>query len=195
MNIIMRTATIGSVAMFVFALSAPVKGEISSSIEDGGSVEVKSEYTTFANRGSSLRRTWVTVNDSNSPVKLAKAGINADYSDNFRFTPSGLANMRKDVVAFEVRFLLYDMFGNHMKTLSSTEVEDAESGNLFNLGSGEWRAWRNDATEFLLSVAYVAQVRTGDGKIWRYNAKGIARELAKVEIKIDAGLLEPTKEK
>jgi len=166
--------TIARLMTLVFAVSIQVHAQqISSSIEDGGGVVVKAKSINFimANQQSSLWRTWVTVNDSDCPVALSKTGVNADYSDYFRFTPSGSASVQSDVVAFEVRFLIYDMFGNHIKTLSSTEVEDVSAGNSLDLRGGEWRAWGNEASEFLSSVSFVAYVREANGNIWRYDAE------------------------
>jgi len=155
----------------------------------------KSINFTMANRKSSLRRTWVTVNDSDCPLTLAKTGVNADYIDYYRFTPSGSASARSDIVAFEIRFLIYDMFGNHIKTLSLTEVEDVSAGNSLDLKGGEWRAWVSEASEFLSSVSFVSYVREATGAIWHYDAEEISKELARIEIQIDSGLLEPTKDK
>jgi hypothetical protein len=43
-------------------------------------------------------------------------------------------------------------------------------------------------------VAFVAQVRGEDGKIWRYNQKGIGDELVRIQLKA-TGVFDPTKDK
>jgi len=163
---------------------------------DGGSVVTDLGYGIRVNKNSSLRRAWVTMNDPSCPVQLSGAGVTTGYGDReYNFIPAGSCEASESVSALEVRYLLYDVFGEHMKTLSGTDVSDRPANLAFPLkDSGEWRAWENEVSELLTVVTFIAQVRTTSGKVWRYQEKAIGGELAKMRLQLSAGMLEPGKE-
>ncbi len=82
-----------------------------------------------------------------------------------------------------------------MKTLSGLEVTDVAAGANFSLADmGSWRAWESDVSELLTVVAFVAQVRSGDGKIWRYDANAVGERLKAIQLQATSGILDPTTE-
>ncbi|MCF8146565.1 MAG: hypothetical protein K9N21_21870 [Deltaproteobacteria bacterium] len=90
---------------------------------------------------------------------------------------------------------MYDVFGDHMKTLSATGVTDAAANAEIPLKEmGRWRAWEDEVSELLTVVVFVAQVRTVDGMVWRYQDKPISEELNRVKLKVTTGVLDPTKQ-
>jgi len=178
---------IGSVA-----LAQPIK----VTTADGGSVITELGYDIKINKNSTLRRAWVVLNDPGCPVQLINAGINTRYGDReYNYIPTGSAKVSAAISAMEIRYILYDIFGDHLKTLSGTEVSNAAVNAEISLKEmGRWRAWENEISELLTVVVFVAQVRTVDGKIWRYQDKPISEELNKIRLKVTTGVLEPTKE-
>jgi hypothetical protein len=162
---------------------------------DGGTVVTELGFNIKVNEKSALRRTWTVLNDPSCPIQLSDAGIKTLYRDHYIFNATGSAKTSKPVQAFEIRYLLYDVFGEHLRTLSSTEVTDLPADFSFQLGkSGTWRAWETDVSQLLTVVAFVAQFRGEDGKIWRYNQKAIGDELGRIQLKV-TGVFDPTKDK
>lgn len=171
---------------------------IKVSSASGGSVTTDLSYGIKVNKNSSLQRTWLTFNDPSCPVELKGCGILTKYDDDrgYKYIPTGSLLAKESISALDIRFILYDVFGDHIKTLAGTEVTDVSANSSFSLETiGSWRAWENEVSELLTVVSFVAQIRTESGKIWRYNDKAISEELNKVRLKISTGVLDPTKEK
>lgn len=168
---------------------------------DGGSVITDLGYNIQVNKGSTLRRSWFVVNDPASPLRLQGAGIRPIYksggsysSGEYNYVAVGFAQPQEDIRAFEIRFLLFDVWGQHMQTLSSTEVTDLAAGSSVDLSkAGQWRAWsENDVSELLTVVAYVSAARTRAG-IWRADPKALLREVEKIKVRLTEQQLEPEK--
>lgn len=164
---------------------------------DGGSVVTELGYNIKVNEKSTLRRAWVVINDTKSPVQLEGSGVTTKYGDReYQYKPTGTMTASEPIVAFNVRFVLYDVFGMHIKTLDGKEVRDIPANAPYQLKDiGSWRAWENEVSELLTVISFVAQVRTASGKLWRYNDKVVEEELSKIQLKVSTGVLEPTKEK
>ncbi len=163
---------------------------------DGGTVSTTLGYGITVNKGSSLHRQWFVINDPSWPISLAAAGINTTYSKEFSFAPTGNITAKEAISAFEVRFMIFDVWGNHMKTLSGTELRDIAAGSPFQLAStGSWRAWENDVSHYLTSVGFVAHVRTSAGKAWSADTKAVFHEVEAVKLKLTQEQLEPPRPK
>lgn len=164
---------------------------------DGGPITTDLGYNIIINKGSTLRREWIVVNDPACPLALGDVGIVTEYGGrDYRYRATGSAVAKEPLKALEVRFLLLDVWGAHMKTLSGIEVADLATQATFDLaGNFSWRAWENDVTELHTSVAFVAHVRTGDGRVWAANLDAISRELGKFRGKLGKDVLTPEKEK
>ncbi|GJQ22186.1 MAG: hypothetical protein HBSIN02_25410 [Bacteroidia bacterium] len=193
----MKKSTVLGFAISILISSHAVSQSIKVSTEDGGSVVTELGYGVKVNKNSTLRRSFITFNDPACPVQLNSAGIKTLYDDrSYSYKPVGTLNASEQVSAIDVRFLLYDVFGDHIKTLRGTYVGDVAPNNAFQLKDiGSWRAWENEVSELLTVVSFVAQVRTQSGKLWRYNEKAIGEEMSKVRLKVSSGVLDPTKEK
>ena len=193
----MRVVTLTAfVLLIMFIGSVALAQPIKVTTADGGSVITELGYDIKINKNSTLRRAWVVLNDPGCPVQLINAGINTRYGDReYNYIPTGSAKVSAAISAMEIRYILYDIFGDHLKTLSGTEVSNAAVNAEISLKEmGRWRAWENEISELLTVVVFVAQVRTVDGKIWRYQDKPISEELNKIRLKVTTGVLEPTKE-
>jgi hypothetical protein len=164
---------------------------------DGGSVITELGYGIKVNKNSLLHRTWIILNDSSCPIQLINSGINTKFSKReYSYKAMGEIKTSEIISAFSIRFILYDIFGRHIKTLSATEVTDIQANSSFQLEDiGSWRAWENEVSELLTIVSFVANVRTETGMIWRFNDKAITEELDKIQLQFTSGVLEPDKEK
>lgn len=133
---------------------------------DGGSVTIG----TFANENSTLRREWVVVHDDRLPVDIVGTpGVTTERNmfrgSLFKYEAEYTISVAEPVVAVEVRFILFDVWGIRTKTLSVTYVED--------FGEGEHNfteAWRvfpdSEVNKHYASIAYVSAVRTKAGAIF-----------------------------
>jgi hypothetical protein len=172
---------------------------IQSTNYDGGSVVTELSPKIKLNEKSSLRRSWIVLNGSSCPVQLNKAGIKTAYgywggTEQYWFSLDGGANIKQKIQAVEITCMLFDIFGEHLRTLSLTAVEDVETTDSYKLG-GRWLAGENDVSHFLTSVVFVTSVRTSEGKIWRFDQKAVFDELARTQLKAADIEINPSKEK
>lgn len=177
--------------VFTSTSKSAIAQTISSSVADGGSVITNLGYNIKVNDGSSLSRSWITLNDTDCPVQIENAGISTRYLEDYWFDGNGSLSSSVPITAFNVRYVLYDIFGHHIKTLSDKEVVDVAVGEKISLSKSRWRAWESEVSELLTVVAFVAQVRTADGKVWRYDEDAIAEELLKIQIQTTTEDFEP----
>lgn len=164
---------------------------------DGGSAVTDLGYDIQVNKGSSLHRRWYVINDPSCPVDLAMVGIKPRYAGNagYKFEPVGDFKTKVPTSAVQVIFVQFNVWGNPERNLSATEIRDLQPGQTFKI-EGNWYATENDVSEQLTSVAYVRNVMTADGKIWRADLDRIAALLQTVALKVSASGLEsePRKE-
>lgn len=164
---------------------------------DGGSVVTDLGYNIRLNSESSLHRRWVVVNDPDCPAQLKVAGINTSYGDQeYLFTQSGRLSCSEVIVSLELRYVLYDVFGRHLKTLSSVTIRDILPARFIELSElGQWRGWENEVSSLHTIVAFVAHVRTAEGRVWRHKERPLSDELARIELTASPDVLNPVKDK
>lgn len=164
---------------------------------EGGSVVTKLSMGIKVNQGSSLKRDWVTINDPACPIQLNDIGIETSYgsstSSSYSFKSVGSFVTKEPIVAYEVVHVLYNVFGEHMKSLSNQEVTDIDVKSDFSKYAS-WYASENDVSEFLICVTYVSNVRTKSGLLWHYSYKPIKEQLDKLKIYFEEGYA-PKKDK
>ncbi len=161
---------------------------------DGGTVITKLSMGIKVNEGSSLKREFITINATGCPMQLGDIGVTTIYNDpGYRYKPTGNFGTTEAIVAYEVHHVLYNVFGEHMTTLSNEEITDIEGRKEFGRYSS-WYASENDISEYLVCVSYVANVRTKTGVIWRYSYKDIKAQLDKLKITFEEGYT-PKKDK
>ncbi len=143
---------------------------------DGGSVSVQSAYSNIVllNSESTLRREWVAVHDDELPVDLkGTPGVVTEYqSGDYRYKASYSIEVKEPVVAVEVRFILFDIWGETTRALSATDIKDFERG--IHALDGTWNLFSaNEASEHYASIAYVAAVRTKTGEVYRADSDAV----------------------
>jgi len=195
----MRTRTVLIVASFLLINLFSYSQTIKVTSMNCGGVITELSYDIKVNKNSSLQRSCLTFNDPSCPVQLSDAGIVSKYDTydkDYEFTAQGSLSSTEKIAAIEIRLLLFDVFGEHIKTLSSTQVADIPANTSSNINTGGgWRAWENEVRGYLTSIAFVAQVRTSAGTVWRFNEKAISGEILKTHLKMLSGILDPTTDK
>ena len=186
--------------LFIFAILSTVvlfSQQIKVAKFDGGSVATDLGYGLKVNDQSTLIRSWIVLNDSGCPIQLFGSGIKTIFGDReYKYIPDGSAYAKETVTAFDIRFLLYDIFGNYIKTLTGKQVKDIQMGTTIELENiGNWRTWENEVSDLLTIVSFVAQVRSSSGVIWKCDTKLLSEELSKNKFKISNEYFEPSKEK
>ena len=172
---------------------------------DGGSVQTDLGFNIKVNSKSTLRREYVAV-VSNLPVSflgapgvttIYEAGKNRYASGNYKYASKStvVAGDALAVTAFEVRFVTFGIFGNRVRTLSATVVEDIPAGERRTY---DWK-WRlhseNEVSEHFASVAFVAQVRTADGQVHVANQADVLEAVRQFAVEATEADLNPTAEK
>lgn len=119
------------------------------------------------NEGSTLQRESVLLNIPSCPVAVNSNTLRFDFKDRrFRYQLATDLTARSAVTALEVRHLLFDVFGRHMKSLQNLEAKDIPEGD--HKVDGTWNVLReNDVSEHLTTVTYIAKARLSDGRIWK----------------------------
>jgi hypothetical protein len=184
------------VAIAVLVTVTAMGQELKTEVVDGGPAVTDLGYNVQVNKGSTLHRSFAIINDPSAPIQLAGTGVNTRYGrDRYSFVPVGTVSPSEALTAFEVRFVLYDVFGNRLKTLSAMHVTDMPGGSSIGIADiGSWYAFEAEVSELLTVAAFVANVRTASGKVWRANEKKVTEELEKLNLKVTSGTLEPTKD-
>ena len=184
----------------------PAKAQTTSRT-DGGSIQTSLGFGIVLNKSSSLRRVWVTVHDpervgisldgdggGNTGVRtIYEAGDSRYARGEYQYEASAsVSPVAEPISAFEVRYIVFDIWGDRIKTLSATEIVDMVPGAK---QSFEWN-WRlfseNEASEYYASLGYVAQVRTASGVVIRANtdyilerAREFSSEITESDLNVD----------
>ena len=122
------------------------------------------------------------MNIPTSPVRISGAQVSFDYeSRRFQYEVSTQLEATVLVRALEVRHVLYDVFGDHMRNLSNTEAIDIAPGQ--RTLDGVWNMFQeNDLSEHLTTVTYVARARLEDGSVWNADMGAIVVALESLDL-------------
>ena len=158
---------------------------------DGGSVVTNLGYNIQVNAGSSLNRIGFVLNDATSPAMLQNTGIVTRYADRgYSFIPVGAFLAKSPITAIEVRFALFDVFGERLTTASFLRVRDYTANNLHQINEASWYASESDVRSFFAWVAFVARVRLENGSVWEFEPGSVVKALSEVKLKVNAAALE-----
>ena len=165
----------------------------------GGSIQTPLGYDIVLNKESTLTREWVTVHYSNLPadimgtVGIATAYVSGRAGGDYRYNTKFTIETREPLSAIEIRFLLFDIWGAHIKTLSMSEVQDIEGTKEL---SGTWNAFsENEVSEYYASITYIARVRTKAGRVFEADPLPVIEEARKFSKKFTSEELEPKSRK
>ena len=116
-----------------------------------------------------MRREWVAIHDTELPVDLVGTPgvtivVNTDPYE-YRYNAAYTISAKEPIVAIQVNFICFDVWGQRTKTLSATDVQDFGVGG--HALDGAWRLFsENEVSEHYASIAYIARVRTKSGEIY-----------------------------
>lgn len=136
----------------------------------GGSIQTVLSPKVKINKGSSLTREWITVHDDQIRATFSNThGISTRYvsyaGGGYRYGASFIIKAQEALSAIEVRFLLFDIWGEHTKSLSTTEIVDIKGGATKKF-TGQWNIFsENEVSNFYASIAYISRVRTKSGLV------------------------------
>lgn len=165
----------------------------------GGSIKTVLSQNIVLNKDSSLQREWIAIKHAAMPVKVkgtpgvqTKYESGRGYSGNYLYTADFEIEVTEPVTAIEIRFITFDVWGERGKSLVMTEIQDYAAGT--HKLSGKWNLYsENEASEYYASVAYVARVRTKDGKVIAADVRPVVDEAKKFYSKFSETDLEPEK--
>lgn len=182
----MKRVSLGLVLALVLGVMPTLAATYDVKREQEGPFSFKIMGIDF-NEGSSLQRESVLFNDPSCPVQLVKNAMAFNYADR-RFTISSTANLTfgQPVMALEVRHILFDVLGRHMRNLANLDVRDFAVGPASL--NGTWNVFNdNDASELLTTVTYVSRARLADGSQWVFNSDNLTLALGTLHLekKID----------
>lgn len=147
-------------------------------------------YGIQVNEGSTLSREWVIVNDERLPVQLVDFDAETRIDDrNWIFDISYIIEVSEPIVAIEVRFIPFDIWGDDNRTLSATDISDLEVA--MHVLSAEWRISENDAVHHFAMLGYVAQVKLADGAVIRADVEAVVDEARRFSEDFSSGDLLP----
>lgn len=170
--------------------------EVTSTRDSGGSMQTKLGMGIVLNKESSLRREWITFHDSAFPADLVgTVGVQTTYvpdrvRGSYAYQSKYTLKTRESISAVQVNFLVFDVWGNHLKSLRATEILDLEAGATKEF-TPRWNIYsENEASEYYASIAYIARVRTKTGRVVEMNSAPILEEAKKFSTKFTAEDLE-----
>lgn len=177
---------------------SPRAPEVSITRADGGSITTQLGYGIAVAKDSSLRREWIVVHDTRVPVQLSGTpGVSTVYESEryggeYRYQAKFVLEVEEVARSIEVRFLTFDVWGQHVRTLTFSQVSDLPVGSTEL--TGKWRLFdENDVEEHYASIGYVARVRLADGRIIEMDTTPVVEEARKFSEKFEAEDLEPEK--
>ena len=177
--------------LFVFlgliVIGGVLFAKVTTTKADGGSNVVELSSSIKLNKNSTLHREWIAINDDQMPVSFkGTPGVLMIYDSGSKYSSGGYRYKATyeivataDIAAIEIRFITFDVFGEKMRNLSTTYIGDIKKGTTYS-DTSQWTcSSENDAECYLSSIAYIAQVRTADGKVYYYDANAIVDEILK----------------
>lgn len=153
------------------------------------------------NKDSTLRHEWIVIDDPRMTIRFEQVcgitpawdlGKSTEYHRAYFYTSQykWLAGAMP-LTAVDFRFLTFDVWGSHVRTLCASTIRDVAPHTQHN-EDNKWSLFsENEAWEHFASIAYVARVRTAEGKLINADADLILREAKRFSEKFTEADLEP----
>jgi hypothetical protein len=156
----------------------PAVGQVQVVKVDAGSMRIPFSQLDALNPDSKLSRQSFVLTDASAPVLLtSEAGIQVLHFEagpprDYRYLLRWSVSAKEPIRALEIRALVYDVFGDHLVTLSLLEVADFGSSRF---GDANWRIYRDhEIRGASCSIAFVWQARTAAGRLYKADPLKIA---------------------
>ena len=175
-------------ALLAVLVSSPIAAETTSG--EAGPMDFKYDTHYHANQGSTLMRKWVVVNDPNLPAQILNYnGLRTDRPGrSWEHTASYSIAVTEPIVAFEVRIIPFDIWGERDTILTTTNITDLAVGQ--RPFDATWNTYFTAAFQHYASVAYVAQVKLQSGKVLKADIGPILEQARNFAEGFSAGDLE-----
>ena len=164
--------------------------------KDGGSITTPLGYGIAIARNSSLKIEWIAVHHPSMPVNfdgtpgVTTRYVRKEYSGGYRYESKFRIIVKQPIRAVEVRFLTFDVWGDHVRTLSFEEVADCPTGT--REFTGQWQVYsENEIESHYASIGYIARVRLADGRVVSAPTDTVIKEAQKFSQRFTATELEP----
>lgn len=163
----------------------------------GGRITTELGFGFAVAKDSTLEREWIAVHEPSLPAGfegtpgVTTVYVRREYTGDYRYKADFTINAREALRAIQVQFLTFDIWGEHVRTLSFEEVSDIAAGakRVFN---GVWNVFsENDVEKHYASIAYIARVRLADGRVVDAPTAKVVEEARKFSEKFTAAQLEP----
>jgi hypothetical protein len=181
---------------FVFPGSASGQSLLAHDRYEGGSMVIPANVK--INENSNLNREWHVLRDERAPVQIdGKTGIdvafdseNASYSYSASYTLKAL----EPVTAWDIHYVVLDVFGNVIRTLANVKVTELASN--FANDNPRWRICTEaEASEAFASVAYVASARLATRRIYAIDRAAVLQQIREIAPKATDSNLDPSPRK
>jgi hypothetical protein len=161
----------------------------------GGSIRTELSPGIVVNKESTLEREWITIHQELPADLVGTTGVRTVYKSGrstgeYVYESRVTIEAKEPLTAITVHYLLFDIWGRHVRTLALTEVIDIAPGR--KSFSGTWRAWsENDVATYYASIAYLSRIRTKAGRVISADIAPVLTEAKKFTNKFTAEDLEP----
>jgi hypothetical protein len=156
------------------------------------------DHSRHINAASTLQIGWWTIIDETLPVRFNKVcGLTVhneanDYPFELVYKASTCVEVfDEEIKAFEVRYLTFNTWAEHVSTLVAEEIRDGQPGKQFS----RTHAWRlfseNEAESFCTSLCFVSRVRLASGGIAVADTGFVLREAQRIAERVTESDLSP----
>jgi hypothetical protein len=195
--------TLAVVLSIVGAASAQTpasKREVVVTRAAGGSIQTKLSANIVVNEGSTVTREFLVLHDPSMPADVVGTpGVTTVYVPDrlrgeYQYQAKPTIQTKEALSAVEVRFLLFDIWGQHVRTLLLDDISDMSAGSTMT-PSGQWRVLsENEVSRHYASIGYISRVRTQDGRVLDADPTAVIREAQKFSKKFAMEDLEPERD-
>ena len=164
----------------------------------GGTMRTSLGRGIVLNKESSLERVWIYIQDPAIPVEFKNpVGITTTYTlrgeaGAYEYSSVVHLTAREPISAVEIRFLLFDIWGQKTKSLIITEIAELTPGTTKELNPKWGLPSETEAAQYYASIAYISRVRTKDGRVLAANSEFVVEQARKFseqfkEVDIESG--------
>jgi hypothetical protein len=180
--------------------TAAAKPEVTVTKAPGGLIQTRLSGNIIVNKESTVTREWLALHDPAMPADLiGTPGVTTVFVPDrlrgeYQYQAKVPLQAKKALAAVEVRFLVFDVWGQHVRTLLADEITDIPAGSTKELVP-EWRLYsESECSKHYASIAYISRIRTADGIVLDADPAPVVREAQKFSKKFTAADLEPKAE-
>ncbi|MGD8401957.1 MAG: hypothetical protein PVH64_13690 [Bacillota bacterium] len=132
---------------------------------------------------SSLHLEWYVLNDPTCPVQLIGAGVReyqqmGSYPLTYYYQATLQLQVQERVTAYQVKFHLYNVFGQFLDELVVYKVRDLEAKEIYPQEEFFTRMADYNLGALLKVIAYITYIRKADGSLWRYPESSVTKIVA-----------------